>query len=89
MFTTKTPKQNVQHRLKIVRGHLDKILEMVDADAYCIDILTQTKAVRSAIEKAEAVLLENHLNHCVVNHVKQGRTKQAVAEIMEVFKKRT
>ncbi len=87
MFSTKTPKQNITHRLKIARGHLDKIVRMVEQDAYCIDVLTQTKAVRSAIEKAEAVLLENHLNHCVVNHVKQGRTQQAVSEVMEVFKK--
>ncbi len=88
MFKTTSPKQNVIHRLKIARGHLEKILKMVEDDEYCIDVLTQTKAVRSAIEKAEGILLENHLSHCVVAHIKQGRTKQAVAEIMAVFKKR-
>ncbi len=86
MFKTKTTKDNVLHRLKIVRGHLDKIISMVEADAYCIDVLTQTKAVQSALNKADEVLLEHHLSHCVVDHVKQGQSQTAVTEIMKVFK---
>lgn len=88
MFHTKTKKDNALHRLKITRGHLDKVIKMVQEDVYCIDILTQTKALRSALEKVDEVLLENHLSCCVVDHVKQGRSQQAVDEIMKVFSKR-
>ncbi len=87
MFHTPTKKENVTHRLKIARGHLEKVIEMVEQDVYCIDILTQTKAVRSALEKVDEILLEDHLSHCVVEHIHQGRTKQAVDEIMKVFSK--
>lgn len=87
MFQTKTKKGNILHRLKIARGHLDKVITMVEGDTYCIDILTQTKAIRSALEKADEVLLENHLETCVVEHIQNGRSKQAIAEIMKVFSK--
>ena len=78
--------KKVIHRLKIARGHLDKVINMVENGEYCIDILVQSKAVRSALESSDAVLLEHHLSHCVVDHVKHGRTDQAVEEVMKVFK---
>lgn len=87
MFHTKTKKDNALHRLKIARGHLEKVIVMVEQDAYCIDVLTQTKAVRSALEKTDEVLLEEHLKHCVVDHIKEGKSEQAVTEIMKVFSK--
>jgi DNA-binding FrmR family transcriptional regulator len=88
MFHTKTSKDNVLHRLKIARGHLEKIIKMVEADEYCIDVLTQSKAVQSALAKADASLLENHLSHCVVDHIKNGQEKKAIEEVMKVFDKR-
>lgn len=87
MFKPTDQKARTLHRLKIARGHLEKVIKMVEADAYCIDVLVQSKAVRSAIEKADELLLEHHLSCCVVDHVKQGRSKQAVDEIMKVFAK--
>lgn len=87
MFHTKNSKENALHRLKIARGHLDKVMKMVEEDSYCIDVLTQTKAVRSALEKIDEVLLEEHLSHCVVEHIQEGRSQQAVDEIMKVFSK--
>ncbi|MBI5151805.1 MAG: metal-sensitive transcriptional regulator [Candidatus Pacebacteria bacterium] len=85
---TKTKKEDALHRLKIAHGHLEKIIEMVENDAYCIDVLTQTKAVQQALKKTDEVLLENHLSCCVVDHIKGGRAKQATDEIMKVFSQR-
>lgn len=85
MFHLKSKKDDALHRLKIVRGHVDKVIKMVESDEYCIDILMQTKAVRSALEKVDTVLLENHLSHCVVEHIKEGRVEQAVEEVLKVF----
>jgi len=87
MFQTKTTKENILHRLKIVRGHLDKVIKMVEDDTYCIDTLIQTKAIQSALGKVDEVILENHLSNCVVDHIQHGRTKQAVDEVMNVFRK--
>lgn len=85
MFHSHTHKHSVLHRLKISRGHLDKVIKMVEADEYCIDVLTQSKAVQKALSNADAVLLENHLNTCAVDHIKEGKSKKAVDEIMKVF----
>jgi DNA-binding FrmR family transcriptional regulator len=87
MFQTKTKKDNALHRLKIVKGHLAKLINMVEKDAYCIDVLTQSKAIQSSLSKVDGVLLENHLSTCVVDHIKEGKSQQAVDEIMKVFNK--
>ncbi len=88
MFHTKTKKDNVLHRLKIARGHLEKVIAMVEEDQYCIDVITQSKAVQNALSKVDALLLEDHLTHCVVEHVQEGRAKQAIDEIMKVFERK-
>lgn len=79
-------KQRTLHRLKIARGHLNKVISMVDEDAYCIDVLHQSQAVEKALEETDALLLENHLNTCVIDHIKNGETKQSIEEIMKIFR---
>jgi DNA-binding FrmR family transcriptional regulator len=87
MFHTPTAKDNALHRLKIIRGHLDNIIKLVEEDAYCIDVLTQTKAVQKALGKVDQVLLKNHLTHCVVDHAKAGHAEKAIEEVIKVFDK--
>lgn len=82
-----TPRQDVARRLKIVEGHIRKIIDMVESDVYCIDILQQTAAVKSAIKKAEEVLLVNHMNHCVVKAINSNGKEKAIQELAEVFRK--
>lgn len=74
--------------MKIIRGHVEKVAQMIEEDTYCVDVLTQTKAIRSALSKVDEMLLEHHLSHCVVDHIQQGRADHAVAEIMNVFKEK-
>lgn len=81
-------KKEIIHRLKIARGHLDKIISMVESDAYCIDVVHQSLAVQAALKKADEAVLENHLKTCVAESIKKGETEKAVGEIMEVIKKK-
>lgn len=78
----------ILHRLKIARGHLDKVIRMAQSDTYCIDILTQSSAVQSALKQADALILENHLQTCVTNAMKNNKKDQAIAEVIKVFKKK-
>ena len=83
-------KKSVSHRLKIARGHLDKIVRMVENGDYCIDILTQSQAVQSALRQTDALILEDHLKHCVADAV-QGSAEakdQAITEVVKVFRQR-
>lgn len=79
--------ERILHRLKIARGHLEKVIKMVEKGDYCIDIIHQSQAVQSALREVDNLTLENHLNTCVVEHIKKGETKVTVEEIMKVFRK--
>ena len=61
---------------------------MVEADEYCIDVLNQSKAVQQALANADTALLENHLNTCVVEHIKEGKSKTAIDEVIKIFSRR-
>ena len=88
MFRPKDTQERIIHRLKIAKGHLEKVIKMVEEDTYCIDVIHQSHAVQRALEEADAVILENHLKTCVVDHIKKGDVEVSTREIMKVFKKR-
>lgn len=87
MYRPKDTRERTIHRLKIARGHLDKVIKMIEDNQYCIDILHQSQAVQAAIKETDNVILENHLNTCVADSISKGRKKEAISEIMQVFKK--
>ena len=86
-YKPKNKKDRTLHRLKIARGHLDKVIRMVEENDYCIDVLHQSQAVQKAIKETDNLILENHLNTCVADSITKGRKKEAISEIMQVFKK--
>lgn len=86
-YKPKNKKERTLHRLKIARGHLDKVIRMVESGDYCIDVLHQSQAVQKAIKETDNLILENHLNTCVADSISKGNKKEAIGEIMEVFKK--
>lgn len=78
-------KNDVLKRLNYIEGHLRGIRKMVEDDVYCVDILRQTYAVRKAIEKLEALMLEQHLHHCVPEGIKDGREAQVIEELVQLY----
>lgn len=87
-YRPKDTQERILHRLKIARGHLNKVIQMVEEDSYCIDVLHQMQAVENAISETEGVVLENHLKTCAADAIRKGKTKEAIAEIMQVFRKK-
>jgi len=83
-----TTKEDAIKRLKIIKGHLEKVTEMVDGEKYCPEILQQTAAVQSALKKVDEILLKGHLEACVKEAVKNGGGQKQLDEIIEVFRKR-
>lgn len=79
-------KEDIVRRLKTAEGHLKKVRKMVEDDEYCIDILQQSTAVKNAISKTEAEILDNHLHTCVVDGIESG-DEEVVDEILQIFKK--
>lgn len=74
-------------RLKVVSGHLRKIIEMVEEDKYCIDILQQSLAVQAALKAVDNLILERHLKRCVSKAVRGPGKEKSIKEILEVFQK--
>jgi len=72
-------------RLNYIDGHLGGVRRMIEEETYCVDVLKQTYAVRRAIEKLEAILLDGHLHTCVVEGVRDGRDDQVIGELLELY----
>lgn len=81
-------KQALINRLKSVEGHVRGVQRMLEDNAYCIDVLRQTLAIRRALEKVDTLILERHLNTCVTDALRSPEPDahdQAIAEILEIF----
>lgn len=79
-------KRGALNRLKTVRGHLNAVIDMVDEERYCPEIMKQVSALQSSLEKVNRILLQNHLETCVAHAVAEGRTTEIVEELMETMK---
>ncbi len=79
-------RRSVVNRLRTARGHLDAVLRMVDEDAYCPDVMKQLSAVQGQLERANRLVLRNHLETCVAAAMAAGRTGQIVDELMETLR---
>lgn len=88
MYRPKDMQERIVHRIKIIQGHLQKVRTLAENDDYCIDIVHHSQAVQSALQKLDALVLENHLRTCVADAIKKGNDKAAITEIMSVFNKK-
>ncbi len=79
-----SPKRLIQ-RLKIIEGQVRGLQDMIEKDVYCIDIITQTSAIKQALSSVEDALMESHLGTCVVHQIKKGKEKTAIDEILKVY----
>ena len=74
-------------RLNRIEGQVRGITRMVEDDRYCVDILTQVAAIKSALDGVAMQLLENHTHGCVARALRDGDGQAAIDELMGVVKK--
>jgi DNA-binding FrmR family transcriptional regulator len=65
---------------------MDAVISMVESDRYCPEIMKQVSALQASLEKVNRVLLQNHIETCVMHAVEEGRSGQIVDELMETMK---
>jgi DNA-binding FrmR family transcriptional regulator len=85
-------KQDTLQRLKSVEGHIRGIERMVDADAYCIDLIRQIQAVQAALNKITINVLDDHLRTCLTSAVRgddADERERVLGEIREVYEMAT
>lgn len=78
--------KKIVSRLKRIMGQLEGVEKMIQADKYCIDIITQTSAIKSAISSLEDEMLQSHLAHCLTKDTNKSRIKEMQEEIIKVYK---
>lgn len=79
-------KKKTSRRLSIVQGQLKGLVQMVKAEKYCVDIITQSSAIKEALSGVEHLILQNHLETHVLHQIKTGEEKKAVNEVLKIYK---
>lgn len=80
-----TQLRQMQNRLKRMTGQLNGIANMLEDNRYCGDILIQVSAVQSALQAFAYLLLQNHMETCVVEEIQKGNM-QVIREAVELIK---
>jgi DNA-binding FrmR family transcriptional regulator len=75
-------KPQLQGRLRRIEGQVRGVQRMVDEDRYCIDILTQISAIRSALDRVALGLLDAHAHHCVIGAQSPTEREDRTSELM-------
>lgn len=81
-------KEQILSRLKSIEGHVRGIQRMVNDDNYCIDVISQVQAVQKALDRVNSLLLDNHLNSCVITAVRSDDSQErerVLGELLHVF----
>ena len=80
-----TNKKKVRKMSKQAAGILSKVIEMVEKDTYCPEIIQQVDAIIGLLKSAEKELLIGHLNHCLEHKMKENKA-QTVEELLKIYK---
>ncbi len=92
MTDRKTRRAGVGRRLARIEGQVRGLSKMIEDDRYCIDVLTQVKAVQAALKKVEGELLTDHADHCLAAAMASddlAMREQKVAELVALLLKKT
>jgi DNA-binding FrmR family transcriptional regulator len=72
-------------RLRRIEGQVRGVIGMVEDGRYCVDILTQLRAIHAALRKVEEQILRQHVDHCVVDAARSGRKDERRAKLDELM----
>jgi DNA-binding FrmR family transcriptional regulator len=87
---THPSKPRLLNRLSRIEGQVRGVARMVEDDRYCIDVLTQVRAVRAALAKVETEILRDHLGHCIEGAIVSGdqaEQRRKAEELIELLER--
>lgn len=76
----------VSNLLKTAKGQIDGILNMIENDRYCIDVMTQVMSTQAILKKVNSIILKGHLQSCVNNAFESGDKEEQAEKIDEIIK---
>ena len=83
----KAHKGDISHKLKIARGQLDGILQMVKEDRYCVDISNQILATQALLRSANQQILQAHIRTCVREALQTDADNPKLEEALKLLEK--
>ncbi|CAN5140093.1 hypothetical protein BH09PAT2_BH09PAT2_03560 [soil metagenome] len=86
MVTIKNNKDRLLHRMKIIQGHMKKVMSMIEQDEYCIDIVHQSLALQKALKQIDMLIMEEHLRTCAVDQIQNGEAVKTIEELISIYK---
>ena len=72
--------------LRRIEGQVRGVQQMIDDKRYCMDIVNQIKAIKSALSRVESKILEKHLRSCVAQVLNKKEMEEKITELVKVFK---
>lgn len=79
--------QRAIHRVRIIKGLVEKLEEGIKSGAYCVDLLNRSFALQRALKSLDAHLLDQHLNSCVKSHMIKGNESDDLREeLLKIYK---
>jgi CsoR family transcriptional regulator, copper-sensing transcriptional repressor len=87
MSSVHKQRKNARDRLVRAEGHLRGVIKMIDEEKECPEILLQLAAVKAALDKAGLVIIEDHLEHCLVEAVRSGDVEPQLDELKGALEK--
>ncbi|MGD2131618.1 MAG: metal-sensitive transcriptional regulator [Maricaulaceae bacterium] len=82
---TPETRKNARARLARIEGQVRGLARMIDDDRYCIDVITQTQAVRAALARVEQLVLKDHVAHCVADAAASKDKEDQTRKIEELI----
>jgi CsoR family transcriptional regulator, copper-sensing transcriptional repressor len=81
-------KQQLLNRLKTIEGHVRGVQRMVEDDAYCIEVIKQTRAIQKALDRINSIVLADHLDSCVTTAIRSehpAERERVLKELLQLF----
>ena len=78
-------KSKLLDRLNRIEGQVRGVVRMIEDDRYCIDVLTQTQAIRAAIVRVESQMLKDHMSHCIEGAIVSGNASEQHEKAAELI----
>ena len=72
--------------IRRIEGQVRGVQQMIDDKRYCMDIVNQIKAIKSALSRVESQILEKHLRSCVTQVLNKKEMEEKITELIKVFK---
>lgn len=72
-------------RLRSVRGHVDGVIKMIEADTYCVDVVKQISAMRAALDRVARIEIRNHIESCVLEAAEPTARRRAIDDLLDAL----